>query len=167
MSAIPKARIAPPDPPRASYLVPAFVAVVVLILSTTLLAIGARSPYTHANLLRGYDPRYDRTQQIRVGDAEPYAGVGEAGGAETTDPAARGARLFVTKGCAACHALEGRGGAVGPSIAGTDLETLREKTRKGPSGMPRYAPETLTEEQLAAIAAYLRSLTGPTPSPGR
>lgn len=152
---------------RVSFLVPRLVAVVVAAFGLTLLVIGARSPYTHANLQPGRDPGYTRTEQIYLGPGEPYGGAGSASGRAESDPVAEGVRLFVTKGCAACHAPQGRGGAVGAPIAGTDLETLRQKVRKGPSGMPRYSPETLTEEELAAIAAYLRSLTAPTPSPGK
>lgn len=154
------------QPRRVSFLVPRLVAAVVVVFSLTLLTIGARSPYTHANLQPGRDLGYTRTEQISVGPGEQYGGIGSAARTEG-DPVAEGTRLFVTKGCAACHALQGRGGAVGPPIAGTDLDTLREKVRKGPSGMPHYSLETLTEEELAAIAAYLRSLTEPTPSPGR
>lgn len=145
----------------------AVIATVVIVVALMILTIGARSPYTHANLQPGRDPGYTRTEQISLGPGEPYGGTGSATGRMEGDPVAEGTRLFVTKGCAACHALGGRGGAVGPPIAGTDLETLQEKVRKGPSGMPHYSPETLTEEQLAAIAAYLRSLTAPTPSPGK
>lgn len=140
-----------------------FIGVLLVSAALTILTIGARSPYTHANLQPGRDPGYTRTEQITLGPGVPYGGAGSAPGRTERDPAAEGARLFVTKGCAACHTLQGRGGAVGPPITGTDLETLREKVRKGPSGMPSYSPKTLTEEELAAIAAYLKSLTAPTP----
>jgi len=143
-----------------------FIGVLLVSAALTILTIGARSPYTHANLQPGRDPGYTRTEQIYVGPGEPYGGTGSATGRTEEGPVAEGARVFVTKGCAACHALEGRGGAVGPPIAGTDLETLRSKVRKGPSGMPHFSAETLTEEELAAIAAYLGSLAAPTPSPG-
>lgn len=142
------------------------IATVVIVMALTILTIGARSPYTHANLQPGSDPGYTRTEQIYLGPGEPYAGAGSATGRSAGGPVAEGARLFVTKGCASCHALEGRGGAVGPPIAGTDLATLRSKVRKGPSGMPHFSAETLTEDELAAIAAYLQSLAAPTPSPG-
>lgn len=158
MSALARDRARQAEPPPASFLVPILVAVVVLSLSTTLLLVGARSPYTHANLLTGYDPRYDRTGQIRVGEVEASVGVGDAAAAFPADPVERGGRLFVTKGCAACHTLEARGGVVGPAIVGTDEATIVKKARKGPGGMPPYAPEALNDEDIAAIAAYLRSL---------
>ena len=139
-----------------SFLGLGFVAFAALVI----LMIGARSPYTHANLSAGYDPRYERTEQITVGPGEPYQGI-SAAGATTGDAVADGTRLFVTKGCVACHALEARGGVVGPTIAGTDAATVLKKVRKGPSGMPQYSSETLTDDEVAAIAAYLRSLAAP------
>lgn len=146
------------QPRRVSFLVPRLVAVVVTVFSLTLLTIGARSPYTHANLQPGRDPGYTRTEQISVGPGEPYVGIGSATRRTEGDPVAEGARLFVTKGCAACHTLEARGGPVGPPIVGTDAETVEKKVRRGPGGMPRYAADGLTDDEIAAISAYLRSL---------
>lgn len=125
-----------------------------------ILAIGARSPYTHANLVSGYDSGYDRTEQITVGPGEAYVGI-SAPGPRTADAVADGERLFVTKGCAACHTAQARGGVVGPPVVGTDEATVLKKVRKGPGGMPRYSNETLSDDEAAAIAAYLRSLAAP------
>lgn len=134
----------------------------VVTLALAILAIGANSPYTHANLNPRYDPRYTRTAQIGVGDEIAFSGPSPDPSGNATDPGGRGNRLFVTKGCAACHTLEGRGGVVGPPIVGTDLETLQKKTRKGPGGMPRFSATALTDDELAAIAAFLTSLPAPT-----
>lgn len=158
MSALARGRARSAEPPPASFLVPILIALVVLSLSTTLLLVGARSPYTHANLLGGYDPRYERTEQVRVGEIVPSVGVADASGGVATDLVERGARLFVTKGCAACHTLEARGGVVGPAIVGTDEATIAKKARSGPGGMPPYAPSALSDDEIAAIAAYLASL---------
>jgi len=148
----------PGETRHVSVLVPRLVAVVVTVFSLTLLTIGARSPYTHANLQPGRDPGYTRTEQISLGPGEPYVGSGSATGRTEGDPVAEGARLFVTKGCAACHTLEARGGPVGPAIVGTDEATIEKKARKGPGGMPQFTPTTLTDDDIAALAAYLRSL---------
>lgn len=153
--------------PTALYLPVSFVVLgLVTFAALFLLMVGARSPYTHANLAAAYDPRYDRTAQITVGADESYGGI-SAPRAPTGDEVRDGEQLFVTRGCAACHTLSGRGGPVGPAIVGTDPETVEAKTRKGPGGMPRYAPDGLTPNEAASIAAYLRSLAQPTPSPGR
>jgi mono/diheme cytochrome c family protein len=35
---------------------------------------------------------------------------------------------------------------------------LRQKTQKGPGGMPAYAPDALSDDDLNAIAAYLKAM---------
>ncbi|MBI4494036.1 MAG: cytochrome c [Chloroflexi bacterium] len=133
-------------------------AVVVSSLAVGLLAIGARSPYTHANLLPRFDPRYVRTEQALVGLPAQYRGAGlEAPPPASGGLAARGRVLLVGKGCAACHGLEGRGGVVGPTIVGFNALELRAKTDKGPGGMPAYRSGELADADLEAIAAYLKS----------
>lgn len=137
-----------------SFLVLGLVAFVALVI----LMIGARSPYTHANLGTGYDARYDRTDQILVGPPGEFRGVSRAT-ADGADPAeVRGASLYVTAGCATCHGLDGAGAAVGPAIAGMDAETTLKRIRSGPAGMPRFSTDGLTAEQAADITAYLESL---------
>ena len=130
----------------------------VVSAAIVILAIGARSPYTHGNLAPGYDPRYDRTEQVLVGGDTTYQGISpvrDAGGSAVE----RGEQLFVAKGCVACHALDARGGIVGPPIAGTNAATVLKRVRTGPAGMPHYSIDTLSDAQVADIAAYLRSLS--------
>jgi mono/diheme cytochrome c family protein len=69
-----------------------------------------------------------------------------------------GAALFVTAGCVGCHALGGQGGAVAKPIAGVDQQLLAQKVRQGTAGMPQFSATGLTDEEVAAIGAYLRSL---------
>jgi mono/diheme cytochrome c family protein len=123
-----------------------------------ILMIGARSPYTHANHNSGYDPRYDRTEQILVGTPTDLAGLSRDAQLAGADSLARGASRYVTQGCASCHALEGRGGLVGPRIVGADEETIATRVRQGPVGMPRFSAAGLTDAEIADIAAYLQSL---------
>ena len=132
-------------------------AVVVASLATLVLSIGARSPYTHANLSAEWDPGYGRTAQIVVGPPEGYRGPGRAASlGDSADPVPEGKALLFSRGCPSCHGLEGRGGAVGPPIIGFNASDLRAKTMKGPGGMPAYEP--LPDADLEAMAAYLRSL---------
>jgi len=138
------------------------IAAVVIVGALLLLTIGARSPYTHANLNPGYDPHYTRTEQIGLNDDTAFAGLSPDTSAGNTDPVAHGASLYVTKGCVSCHALEGRGGPVGPAVAGTDAATIERRARKGPGGMPRFDQHGLTTDEIAAIASFLNSL--PTPA---
>ena len=139
-------------------LLPAFIGMAVLGIAFTLLAIVARSPYTHSNLNLGFDPRYTRTDQALVGAPVPISGM-MLGVRPATDPVQHGKQLFVTEGCASCHGQDGRGGVVGPSIVGTKPDKLRVKTTVGPQGMPAYAPGALTDQDLAAIAAYLQAMS--------
>jgi mono/diheme cytochrome c family protein len=132
--------------------------VLLMGVALTLLTIGARSPYTHSNLSAGYDQRYDRTAQIVVGDSTEFGGVSPSTASASGDATTRGASLYVTAGCVTCHALEGRGGPVGPAIAGIDAETLTQRVREGPAGMPRFSASGLTNEEIADITAYLESV---------
>jgi mono/diheme cytochrome c family protein len=143
---------------RKYVFLPLFIGTVVLLIALTLLAIIAHGPYTHANLDAGYSPSYTRTNQILVGAPIPYAGDGLAV-SPSGDLVERGKQLFVTKGCATCHGLDGHGGIIGPSIVGTKAAKLRVRTTVGPKGMPAYAPGALTDEDLAAIAAYLNAMS--------
>ncbi len=142
--------------PSRHMLLPGLIGSAVLVIALTLLAIVARSPYTHSNLDLGLDSRYTRTQQMVVGAPVPFGGDGLAV-APASDPVQLGKQLFVTKGCAACHGLDGSGGIIGPSILGTKAQKLRTKTQVGPQGMPAYAPGALTDQDLAAIAAFLNA----------
>lgn len=132
------------------------IALLLLLVALTLLSIGANSPYTHANLNVAYDDRYVRTEQIVVGPPARFDGLSRpvAGG----DAVTRGAALFVTEGCVGCHALGGQGGAVAKAIAGVDQQLLTQKVRQGTAGMPQFSTTGLTDDELAAIGAYLRSL---------
>jgi mono/diheme cytochrome c family protein len=128
-----------------------------VLVALTILTIGANSPYTHANLAVAYDERYTRTDQIVVGPPAEFAGL-ETTTPTASDPLGRGAWLYVTRGCAACHSLDAGGSAVGkPLLAVTD-EVLLTKVRTGGPGMPAFSTNGLSDTQLADIIAYLRSL---------
>jgi mono/diheme cytochrome c family protein len=103
------------------------------------------------------DPRYTRSEQIVVGASMPF-GAGRLARPPASDPVQLGKQLFIADNCASCHGLDGRGGIVGPSILGTKAKKLRTMTNVGPKGMPAYAAGALSDEDLAAIAAYLNSI---------
>lgn len=145
--------------PFPLYLPVSFVVLgLVTFAALVILMIGARSPYTHANLNLGYDPRYERTEQILVGAQADFAGLSPDAQLAGADTLARGASLYVTQGCASCHLLEGRGGVVGLRIIGVDEETVAKRVRQGAAGMPRFSTAGLTDAEISDIAAYLRSL---------
>lgn len=136
--------------------VPVVLLAVLMLGALTLLTIVARSPYTHANLGMGDGPGYARTPQALIGDEELLPGADA--GDPVADTAARGAILYVRAGCAGCHAPGGSGGVVGPRIAGTEADTVAQRVRQGPAGMPRFSTSGLTDDEVTDIAAYLRSL---------
>jgi mono/diheme cytochrome c family protein len=133
------------------------IGLILLLVALTLLTVGANSPYTHANLNSGYDDRYTRTEQIVVGPPQQFGGL-SAQAVTSGDAVTRGAALFVTEGCVGCHALGGQGGAVAKPIAGVDEQLLAQRVRQGLNGMPQFSTVGLTDQQLADIGAYLRSL---------
>ncbi len=142
---------------RSRFAVPVIISLVVVPLALTLLTIGARSPYTQGNLNPHYDPGYTRTDQTFVGPALPLAAPALAVPA-SADPVTHGQQLFTAKLCSGCHGLDGRGSIIGPSIVGATAAKLRSKTHSGPGAMPAFDPSTLTDDELAAMAAYLASM---------
>lgn len=137
-------------------ILPAFIGASVLGLALTLLTVVARSPWTHSNLDLNFDPRYTRTEQMVVGAPLGFGGDRLAV-PPASDPVQHGKQLFVADGCASCHGLDGHGGVIGPSIIGTKAQKLRTVTNVGPQGMPAYAPGALSDQDLAAIAAFLNA----------
>ena len=137
-------------------LLPAFVGSAVVVIAFTLLTIVARSPYTHSNLNAGFNQSYTRTEQTVVGSPVPF-GSRELAVPRASDPVELGKQLFVVNGCVSCHGLNGHSGIIGPPLTGTKVEKLRAETQVGPKGMPAYAPGALSDQDLAAIAAYLNA----------
>lgn len=119
----------------------------------------ARSPETHANVRpEGYDrtPIAYLTEQASLdvlGLADPEL-ILEA------DPVERGRLLFQYASCVTCHGLDNRGGVVAPvlDVGDLTLSDLQTAVRSGPSGMPVFPMETLSDEDLAAIYAFLQAL---------
>lgn len=80
----------------------------------------------------------------------------------------RGARVFDRENCRSCHALDGEGArGPGPALDGVGkrrphrrqlIEFLRDPSSQGATLMPSY--DSLAEEELAALAEFLRAQTG-------
>ena len=76
---------------------------------------------------------------------------------------ADGAAVFVSAGCGGCHMLEAAGssGVAGPNL--DDLqpseEQVEEQVRNGGGGMPAFG-EQLTDDEIAAVAAYVSESAG-------
>ena len=72
-----------------------------------------------------------------------------------------------TLNCAACHTITGAGdalanGAYAPSLHYATKTQVAEAMRTGPGNMPRFGTGTLTDKEVADIAAYV---TGPIQHP--
>jgi ubiquinol-cytochrome c reductase cytochrome b subunit len=77
---------------------------------------------------------------------------------DTTPAVVEGARLFYTKGCEFCHAVDGQGGKRGPDLTQVStrmspLEIVGRITNGGPN-MPAFA-QTLTPVEIQALVAFL------------
>ncbi|HEY8547148.1 MAG TPA: c-type cytochrome [Acidimicrobiales bacterium] len=68
--------------------------------------------------------------------------------------------------CQACHSASGSGGALSygdaaPRLAESTPAQVGAAVRIGPGEMPVFGPDTITEEQLDALAGYVRYLQDP------
>jgi mono/diheme cytochrome c family protein len=84
--------------------------------------------------------------------------------AQATAPAgdvAKGKTSFERTGCWQCHGLQGQGGREGPRIASPvpmPWPTLSRFVRTTKGDMPPYTEKVLSNQELADIDAYLRSI---------
>jgi len=84
--------------------------------------------------------------------------------ADSTPPgnAETGKKLFVQYGCYQCHGYAAHGGA-GPRLAPRPLTfaALSRYIRQPKGEMPPYTTKVLSEQQLADVYAFLRSVPEP------
>src|SRR6185437_557927 len=77
-----------------------------------------------------------------------------------TDPAAEGAKVFRSKGCAACHKIAGRGGIVGPDLTNVSRTMspaqITAQIYNGSKRMPAYKGN-LTPGELSELLAFFNS----------
>jgi mono/diheme cytochrome c family protein len=71
-----------------------------------------------------------------------------------------GKRVFMRAGCWQCHGTVGQGGATGPKLAPDPLpfDALSSFVRSTNRAMPAYREQVLSNDELADIYAYLRSI---------
>lgn len=69
--------------------------------------------------------------------------------------------------CRNCHGIDARGGVVGVDISDKEIGDITEKVREGEGGagygnriayMPAFDAQTLTDDELTAIADYIATL---------
>ena len=77
-----------------------------------------------------------------------------------TGNAETGKKLYVTYFCWSCHGSNGRAGGTGPAIAPSSRsgEDLIKYVRKPRGPMPPYTSKSISDKDLADIAAFLRSV---------
>jgi ubiquinol-cytochrome c reductase cytochrome c subunit len=81
--------------------------------------------------------------------AEPDAGDGKV--------------LFTKIGCFECHGYVGQGGAAGARIApmALPIEFVIRYVRRPTGEMPAYSEKVVSDQQMADIYAYLKSIPAP------
>jgi mono/diheme cytochrome c family protein len=76
-----------------------------------------------------------------------------------------GKKLFVSAGCALCHNGEGQGGGPGPRLAANPnmlaFKVFAQRVREPLNAMPPYTAKVLSDQQLADIYAFLRTIPRP------
>lgn len=79
------------------------------------------------------------------------------------DPAPGKEVFLAVAACGGCHTLADAGstGAVGPNLddAQPDAELVLDRVTNGQGGMPSFS-STLSEQQIADVAAYVSSVAG-------
>ena len=72
----------------------------------------------------------------------------------------RGKAAFMRAGCWQCHGTAGQGSIAGPKLAPDPLpfEALSAFVRSSSRAMPPFREEVLSDEDLANIYAYLKSI---------
>jgi len=73
---------------------------------------------------------------------------------------AHGKMIFATYGCWQCHGYQGQGSNAGPKLAPDPLpfEAIDRQLRKPRDRMPIYTHTTTSDQDVADIYAYLRSI---------
>ena len=77
-----------------------------------------------------------------------------------TGNAESGKKLFVTYLCWSCHGSSGRAGGAAPAITPStrSAEDLIKYVRKPRGAMPPYTSKSISDRELADIAAYMRTI---------
>jgi mono/diheme cytochrome c family protein len=109
-------------------------------------------------------PAPDPVASAAAPAAEPPPAPAPADPAAADAPTEDQRQAFLAAGCGGCHGPEG-GGGVGPALAGNpnlvDTEMVVTQILEGGNGMPAFA-DTLTNEEIAAVANYIRNSWGNT-----
>jgi mono/diheme cytochrome c family protein len=91
---------------------------------------------------------------VAMAQTEPSNNAANAGNV------ANGKRVFQEKNCYYCHGTTGQGTRDGARLAQTalNLQGLTRYVRKPAGAMPAFTEKILSDQELADIYAYLKSL---------
>jgi mono/diheme cytochrome c family protein len=97
------------------------------------------------------------------------AGVGAQPPATAQPPAGNaenGKRLYVKQTCYFCHGTAGQGGIAGARVAavGRNAQSFVRYVRRPSGQMPAFTEKILSDQELADIFAYVRSLPSAKPA---
>jgi mono/diheme cytochrome c family protein len=97
---------------------------------------------------------------VFLGAALAAASLAHAQASAPSGDAARGKELFQKDGCYACHGTAGHGEPYGPRLAPKPLPfaAVIGQLREPRANMPRYAPQFVSDQDVADIYAYLASM---------
>src|SRR5437773_7037895 len=73
---------------------------------------------------------------------------------------ANGKRVFEKDGCYECHGYAGQGGRDGARLAATSMPApaFVRYVRRPAGAMPAFTPKVLSDQELADIYAYMKSI---------
>ena len=93
-----------------------------------------------------------------------FAAIGAAQTSSQSGDVKNGQRIFESYGCYQCHGHDGHGGA-GARLAPNPIPfTAFARYVRQPTGeMPPYTSKVVTDQELADIFAFLKSLPPPPP----
>lgn len=112
-----------------------------------------------------------RTTLIAAAAAMSVA-LGAGLGAQTPAPpqafsggVAAGQRLYTRETCSYCHGTAAQGSITGPHLAAIarNLEGFTRYVRRPTGSMPAFTERVVSDQDLAAIFAFLKSLPAATP----
>ena len=86
--------------------------------------------------------------------------------AQETPNAANGKRVFEKDGCYECHGYAGQGGRDGARLAATSMPapSFVRYVRRPSGAMPAFTQKVLSDQELADIYAYLKSMPAAKPA---
>jgi mono/diheme cytochrome c family protein len=91
-----------------------------------------------------------------------FAAIASVLGAQTPGNVQNGKKIFDSYGCYQCHGHDGHGGAGARLVPNPIPFTAFSKYVRQPTGeMPPYTSKVVSDQELADIYAFLRSLPQP------